>query len=586
MRLFLVFCFGVAILFSIPAASETSYPHFQDVARMSGLTVPHISGEKRYILESMSGGVGLFDCDNDRKLDVVVVNGSTVDRFRQGGDLLVTLYHQDSDFHFTDITQQAGLTRKGWGMGVAVADFDNDGRLDLFVTGYGGTALYRNLGNCKFEDVTERAGLKVDGLTTGAAWADYDRDGFVDLFVARYVHVDINKLPEPGSDQHNCRYKGLLVQCGPWGMEGETDFLFHNRGDGTFEDVSKKAGVSDPAKHYGLGAVWGDYDNDGWPDLYVANDAGPNYLYHNKHDGTFEEVGLLSGAALSGEGQEQGSMGVDFGDFDHDGLLDIIVTNFAEQADDLYHNEGPTRGFLDLAWSSKMGQTVYPYVRWGTGFVDFDNDGWPDIFIASGHVYPQVDSIANNISKYRQPMFLFRNKGDRTFEDFTSATGLASVPLASRRGAAFGDVKNDGNIDILVLNVGAAPSLLVQDVPSPRHRVLFRLVGTKSNRAAIGARVTTTGGGMTQFSEVRGGGSYLSQNDLRIHFGLGEAKVVDTVTVRWPNGSTETLRNIAADAIYTITEGQGITSTQELTPPTTAGATPAKPAKAETSPSR
>jgi hypothetical protein len=586
MRIFCVLCFGVAALFSIPANSQTSYPHFQDVARASGLTVSHISGEKRYILESMSGGVGLFDCDNDGKLDMVVVNGSTVDRFRQGGDLLVTLYHQDSDFHFTDITQQAGLTRKGWGMGVAVADFDNDGRLDLFVTGYGGTALYRNLGNCKFEDVTERAGLKVDGLTTGAAWADYDRDGFVDLFVARYVHVDINKLPEPGSDQHDCRYKGLLVQCGPWGMEGETDFLFHNRGDGTFEDVSKKAGVSDPAKHYGLGAVWGDYDNDGWPDLYVANDAGPNYLYHNKHDGTFEEVGLLSGTALSGEGQEQGSMGVDFGDFDHDGLLDIMVTNFAEQADDLYHNEGATRGFLDLAWSSKIGQVVYPYVRWGTGFVDIDNDGWPDIFIASGHVYPQVDSIANNISKYKQPMFLFRNKGDRTFEDITRTTGLSSVPLASRRGAAFGDVKNDGNIDILVLNVGAAPSLFIQDVPSPRHRVLFRLVGTKSNRAAIGARVTITGGGMTQFNEVRGGGSYLSQNDLRLHFGLGDAKGMDTVNIRWPNGNTETLRNVAADAIYTITEGQGITSTQQLSPPTTAVATPAKPAKAEASPSR
>src|SRR6266850_344392 len=505
MRISCVVCFGVAVLFSIPANSQTSYPHFQDVARASGLSVSHISGEKRYILESMSGGVGLFDCDNDGKLDVVVVNGSTVDRFRQGGDLLVTLYHQDSDFHFTDITQQAGLTRKGWGMGVAVADFDNDGRLDLFVTGYGGTALYRNLGNCKFEDVTERAGLKVDGLTTGAAWADYDRDGFVDLFVARYVHVDINKLPEPGS---------------------------------------------------------------------------------NQHDGTFEEVGLLSGTALSGEGQEQGSMGVDFGDFDHDGLLDIIVTNFAEQADDLYHNEGPTRGFLDLAWSSKIGQVVYPYVRWGTGFVDFDNDGWPDIFIASGHVYPQVDSIANNLSKYRQPMFLFRNKGDRTFEDITRTTGLSSVPLASRRGAAFGDVKNDGNIAILVLNVGTPPSLFIQDVPSPRHRVLFRLVGTKSNRAAIGARVTITGGGITQFNEVRGGGSYLSQNDLRIHFGLGEAKVMETVTIRWPNGNTETLRNVGADAIYTITEGQGITSTQQLPPPTTADATPAKPAKAGASPSR
>src|SRR6266404_93822 len=392
MRLFVVLCFGVTVLFSIPAGSQTSYPHFQDVAGRLGLTVPHISGEKRYILESMSGGVGFFDCDNDGQLDVVVVNGSTVDRFRQGGDPLVTLYHQDADFHFTDITKQAGLTRKGWGMGVAVADFDNDGRLDLFVTGYGVTALYRNLGNCKFEDVTERAGLKVDGLTTGAAWADYDRDGFVDLFVARYVHVDINKLPEPGSDQHNCRYKGLLVQCGPWGMEGETDFLFHNRGDGTFEDVSKKAGVSDPAKHYGLGAVWGDYDNDGWLDLYVANDAGPNYLYHNKHDGTFEDVGLLSGTALSGEGQEQGSMGVDFGDFDHDGLLDIVVTNFAEQPDLLFWNRG-AQGFTDIGWSSHIAQPSYPLVGWGTKFFDMDNDGWLDLFIANGHVYPQMDLV-------------------------------------------------------------------------------------------------------------------------------------------------------------------------------------------------
>jgi len=584
MRLFLIFCFGVAVLFSIPAASQTSYPHFRDVARQSGLTVSHISGEKRYILESMSGGVGLFDCDNDGKLDVVVVNGSTVDRFRQGGDALVTLYHQDADMHFTDITQQAGLTRKGWGMGVAVTDFDNDGRLDLFVTGYGGTALYHNLGNCKFEDVTERAGVKVDGFTTGAAWADYDRDGHVDLFVARYVHVDINKLPEPGSDQHNCRYKGLLVQCGPWGMEGETDFLFHNRGDGTFEDVSKKAGVNDPGKRFGMGAVWGDYDNDGWPDLYVANDAGPNFLYHNKHDGTFEEVGLLSGVSLSGEGQELGSMGVDFGDVDHDGLLDITVTNFAEQEDDLYHNEGPTQGFVDLGWSSKTSQAVYPFVKWGTGLVDFDNDGWLDVFVASGHVYPQVDTIVHNSSGYRQPMFLFRNKGNRTFEDITGATGLSSAPLACRRGAAFGDVRNDGNIDILVLNVGEPPSLFVQDVPSPRHRVLFRLIGTRSNRAAIGARVTISSGGMTQFNEVRGGGSYLSQNDLRLHFGLGESKIMDTVKISWPSGSVEMLRNIAADAIYTITEGQGITHTQQLPLPTsTAAAMLANTGKVEAS---
>src|SRR6267142_5081543 len=404
MRISCVVCFGVAVLFSIPANSQNSYPHFQDVARASGLTVSHISGEKRYILESMSGGVGFFDCDNDGKLDIVVVNGSTVDRFRQGGDLLVTLYHQDSDFHFTDITQQAGLTRKGWGMGVAVADFDNDGRLDLFVTGYGGTALYRNLGNCKFEDVTERAGLKVDGLTTGAAWADYDRDGFVDLFVARYVHADINKLPEPGSDQHNCRYKGLLVQCGPWGMEGETDFLFHNRGDGTFEDVSKKAGVSDPAKHYGLGAVWGDYDNDGWPDLYVANDAGPNYLYRNKHDGTFEEVGLQAGVSLSAEGQEQGSMGLDFGDYLRDGRMGIVGTNFADQANDLYRNQG-AQGFSDVNWAAQIAQPSVPLVGWGTGFFDMDNDGWLDLFVANGHVYPQVGTGVG-AGAYRQPMLL------------------------------------------------------------------------------------------------------------------------------------------------------------------------------------
>ncbi len=350
-------------------------------------------------------------------------------------------------------------------------------------------------------------------------------------------------------------------------MEGETDFLFHNRGDGTFEDVSKKAGVSDPNKRFGLGVVWGDYDNDGWPDLYVANDAGPNYLYRNKHDGTFEETGLLSGVALSGEGQELGSMGVDFGDFDHDGLLDITVTNFAEQADDLYRNGGEGQGFVELGWSSKMGQPVYPYVKWGTGLVDFDNDGWPDVFVASGHVYPQVDTIINNSSGYRQPVFLFRNKGDRTFEDITAASGLASLPMASRRGAAFGDIRNDGNMDILLLNVGEPPTLLVQDTPSPRHRVLFRLVGTKSNRAAIGARVTITGGGMTQFDEVRGGGSYLSQNDLRLHFGLGETAILNTVNIRWPNGNTETLSNLAADAIYTITEGQGVTNTQKLPPP-------------------
>jgi hypothetical protein len=449
-------------------------------------------------------------------------------------------------------------------MGIAVADFDNDGKLDMYVTGFGGSSLYRGLGGCKFEDVTDKAGVGGSGFMTGAAWADYDRDGYVDLFVARYVHLDINKLPEFGSNERFCRFKGILVQCGPWGMEGEGDLLFHNRGDGTFEEVSKKAGMDDPQHRYGLGAVWGDYDNDGWPDLYLANDAGPNFLYRNKHDGTFEEVGLLTGVALSSDGQELGSMGVDFGDYDHDGRLDIYVTNFADQPNNLYHNLG-TQGFTDTGWASKTGQPSYPYVKWGTGFVDFDNDGWVDIFVANGHVYPQVDAAPGSV-QYREPMQLFRNLRVGTFEDISAASGLAQMPLASRRGAAFGDINNDGCVDIVTLNVGLPPSLLLNRCTDRNHRVLFRLVGTKSNRAAIGARVTISAGKLTYFSEVKAGSSYLSQSDLRVHFGLGAEKMLDTVVVRWPNGKTETLQHVAADAIYTIIEGQGIKDTKALPP--------------------
>jgi len=408
-------------------------PQFEDVSRQAGLSVSHIStAEQHYIIESMSGGIALFDCDDDGKLDIAMVNGSTVEHYRNGGDPLVTLYHQDENLKFTNITQSAGLTRKGWGMGITVADFDNDGKLDIFVTGFGGSALYRGLGNCKFEDVTEKAGVRGSGFMTGAAWADYDRDGFVDLFVARYVHLDMNKLPEFGSNEKFCRYKGILVQCGPWGMEGESDLLYHNRGDGTFEEVSKKARVDDPRHRYGLGAVWGDYDNDGWPDLYVANDAGPNFLYHNKHDGTFEEVGLLTGTALSADGQELGSMGVDFGDYRHEGRLSIFVTNFTDQSNNLYHNLG-SQGFTDEGWASKTSQPSFPYVKWGTGFIDFDNTGWLDLFVANGHVYPQVDAIPGGV-KYRQPMQLFRNLRDGTFEDISAASGLDQIALAPQPG--------------------------------------------------------------------------------------------------------------------------------------------------------
>jgi len=558
---------GLVLFLSFSALAQTPLPkapvpRFTEVAKQVGLTVSHISSpEKRYIVESMSGGAGLIDCDNDGKLDIITVNGSTIDRFRDGGDPMITLYHQDAGFKFHDITQSAGLARKGWGMGVVVADYDNDGLPDIYVTGYGGNALYRNMGNCKFQDVTDKAGVAGGGFSTGAAWADYDRDGFVDLFVSRYVHVDINKLPTFGSDEKNCRFKGILVQCGPWGMQGESDLLFHNRGDGSFEEVSKKAGVDDPDHHYGLGVEWGDYDNDGWPDLYVANDAGPNYLYRNKHDGTFEELGMLSGVALSGDGSEQGSMGVDWGDYRHEGRMGMFVTNFVEQGNTLYRNLGDQGLFSDVSWPSKLAQPSFPLVGWGTSFFDMDNDTWPDIFVANGHVYPQVDSIPGG-ARYKESMLLFRNNRDGTFEDVS--TVLSAIPAASRRGAAFGDINNDGNVDIVIVNVGEPPSLLLNQGGNNNHRVLFKLVGVKSNKSAIGARVTVTTATSAQFNEVRGGGSYLSQNDPRLHFGLGPDSKMTQVEIRWPNGKIETLRDLPADFIYTMVEGQGITNRNAL----------------------
>jgi hypothetical protein len=540
-------------------------PIFKDVAKEVGLTAVHISApEAHYVIDSTSGGAGLFDCDDDGRLDVVLINGSTVERMRTGGDPLVTLYRQEPDGTFKDITKEAGLTHRGWGMGVAVADYDNDGKLDLFVTGFGGSALYHGLGNCKFEDVTEKAGVGGSGFMTGAAWGDYDRDGFVDLYVSRYSHLDMNNLPQFGSNKF-CRFKGILVQCGPWGLEGESDFLYHNRGDGTFEEVSVKAGVHDEIGYYGLGVMWVDYDDDGWPDLLVANDSVPNYLYHNNRNGTFTDVGMLTGVALSGEGMELGNMGVDWGDYDHSGRLSFFVTHFEEQPNSLYRNMGK-EGFDDVSWTSGVGQPSYPYVGWGTGFFDMDNDTWLDLLVANGHVYPQIDTLDTG-PRFREPVLLHRNNRDGTFDEVSKQAGLQELPLKSRRGAAFGDVFNTGNIDVLLLNVGEAPSLLKNMNASAFHRVLFKLIGTKSNRAAIGARVTIRAAGVMQFNEVHGGGSYLSQNDLRLHFGLGTAKKMESVEIRWPNGTVETLQNVAADCIYTIVEGAGIRDTKSLPPP-------------------
>ncbi len=542
-------------------------PKFKDIAQAVGLTVSHIStGEKRYIIESMSGGAGLFDCDEDGRLDIVTVNGSTVERYEKGGDPMVTLYHQEPDGTFKDITKEAGLTRRGWGMGVAVADYDNDGKLDLFVTGYGGNVLYHNLGGCRFEDVTEKAGVGGGGFSTGAAWGDYDRDGNVDLFVSRYVHVDLAHMPEPGSNKF-CLYKGLQVQCGPWGLEGESDLLYHNRGDGTFEEVSVKAGVHNQIGYYGLGAMWSDYDNDGWPDLVVANDSVPNYLYHNNRNGTFSEVGMLAGISLGGDGSQLGNMGIDFADYDHTGRFSLFITTFQEQPKALWRNTG-ANGFEDVSWPSGVGRPSYQDVCWGTSFFDMANTGWLDLLMACGHVYPQMDSLENG-PHYRQPIFLERNNRDGTFDEVGKEAGLADLPLKSRRGAAFGDIFNTGNVDVVLVNVGEPPSLLLNQNSDGNHRVLFRLIGTKSNRAAIGARVTIQSGEVRQTGEIRGGGSYLSQNDLRLHFGLGKSTKIDSVEIRWPSGKVEMLEKVGGDSIYTIVEGSGIRETKALPPPGT-----------------
>jgi enediyne biosynthesis protein E4 len=552
----------LAIVLSGSCLAQVSAGHspiirFEDIGKRAGVAVPHISSpEKSYIIESMSGGLGFIDCDNDGKLDIVTVNGSNVDRYRRGGDPMVTLYRQQADGRFANVTQAAGLSSKGWGMGIAVADFDNDGRQDLYVTGYGHNVLYRNLGNCKFEDVTEKAGLRAGGFSVGAAWGDYDRDGNVDLFVARYVRIDINTLPTVGADHHPCSVMAVRVQCGPKGLPGETNLLFHNRGDGTFEEVSKKAGVSEAGGAYGMQPIWFDYNNDGWPDLFVANDVGANFLYRNKGDGTFEDVSLISGAALDEAGRERGSMGVDAADFDHDGQLDLFVTTFGSQPDALYRNRGAA-GFTDVESSAHLALPTYPYVGWGTAFFDVDNDGWSDILVANGYVYPQVESIPG-AGHYLEPIQLFRNQHDGTFEDVSGASGLGGLPLLSRRGAAFGDINNDGKIDVLILNVDDPPTLLINRSRNANHAVIFSLVGSKSNRSGIGARVTVTAGDLKQFNEVRGGSSYLSQNDLRLHFGLENRGLVNVVEVAWPSGAKETYRNLPADYIYTIVEGSGV----------------------------
>ncbi len=550
-------CSVIPCLAQTRSTSSAPVPRFEDVSKQAGLTVSHISSpDMLYIMESTSGGVGFIDCDNDGKLDIVVANGSTVDRFRKGGDLMVTLYHQDADLKFTDITEKAGLTRKGWGMGVAVADYDNDGNQDLYVTGYGGNVLYHNLGYCKFEDVTDKAGVRGGGFSTGAAWGDFDRDGNVDLFVPRYVHEDMDALPRTYANGAECLYLAMRVLCGPDGLPGETDFLFHNKGDGTFEEVSKKAGVDDSNRYFGMQGVWSDLENTGWPDLYVSNDTGANYLYHNKRDGTFEDMGLLSGAAVDAEGRTQASMGIAIADDQHSGRSDIIVTTFTQEGADLFSNRGE-QGFEQISGPAGLLDPTFPYVGWGDAFFDWDNSGWLGVIIANGHSYPQMDKVKDNV-QYKQPVLLFRNLRNGKFEDVTAASGVNAPPLHSRRGLAIGDVNNDGKLDVLLLNVGEPPTLLINRTESPNHAAMFHLIGTKSNRAAIGAKMKVTTGDIVQSGEVQSGSSYLSQNDLRLHFGLEMHTSMDTVEISWPSGLKEQFHDLPADYIYTFVEGHGM----------------------------
>jgi hypothetical protein len=548
-----------AIIFflSTPLFCQTPLIHFHSANAELGLPVPGTeTSEKKYIIQQMAGGVALFDCDNDGRLDIAVVNDSTLDHFRKaGGDPMLTLYHQESNGKFKDISKEAGVIKIGWSMGIAVADYDNDGLLDIYVTGYNGSVLYHNLGNCKFEDVTAKAGVQTTGFATGAAWGDYDRDGRVDLFVSRYIQSDVAKLGEIDTN-----YKGLKVEA-PWGMHGESDFLFHNLGNGKFEEIGKKAGVNDPDGRLGLGVVWGDIDNDGWPDLYVANDTEPNYLYRNKHDGTFEDIALMSGAAVSGEGKAMGSMGVDLGDYDRDGRFDITVADFAYQGIELHHNNGAD-GFTDMTWAAQTGRPTFRLVKWGIGFNDLDNDTLPDVMVASGHIYTAIDTLAGEPG-YKEPFVLLRNNG-KTFDDLSSTSGLNDEPAQSRRGIAFGDINNDGLIDAVVFNQNQPPSTFLNDTKSTNHCVLFKLEGTQSNRAAIGARVTITVGTDSQVEEVKAGNSYISQSDLRLHFGLGKASKISKVEIAWPSGKKEELKDVDADKIYTIVEGAGIKSSVAL----------------------
>jgi len=538
---------------------------YQDVAAKAGLTSwHHVAGtpEKRLILEAKGPGVCLLDYDNDGWLDIYLVNGSTYEALAgKAAAPHAALFHNNHDGTFTDVTERAGVSNDRWGYGCAVGDYNNDGRPDLYVTNNGKNRLYRNNGDGTFTDVAESAGVTVGTWSTGATFGDYDGDGRLDLFTDGYARIDLSNPPISRSKAVGyamCLYRGIEVMCGPRGLPGEHDHLFHNNGDGTFTDVSKKLGVDDPNGFYGLGVLFADVNNDGKPDLLVANDTSPNYLYMNKGNGTFEEDGYLSGYALNKDGREIANMGIAAGDYENNGHLSIVNTDFADDYNVLYQNDG-TGNFTDVSWQAGIAQSSVPFVSFADGFLDYDNDGWKDLLIVNGHVYPQVDQHPDWGDSYAQRPLLYHNLHNGKFDLVPAVEGSGLAVVIVGRGAAFGDIFNDGKIAVVINVMDGVPVLLRNVNPDHHHWVQLKLIGgLRSPRDAVGATVYLMAGGMRQRGDVLSGGSYLSSNDMRVHFGLGDVATVDGVEVHWPSGAVEHLKLPAVDRIFTIEEGKGI----------------------------
>jgi hypothetical protein len=550
---------SLLLLIPVTLGAQPAFPSLADITDSTGIHFNHLATpEQKYIVESMSGGVALIDYDRDGFPDIYFTNAPSVQMARAGKPARSALFHNNHDGTFTDVTDKAGVATPCWAMGAVVGDYNNDGLPDLLVTCFGGVVLYRNNGDGTFTDVTSAAGLSgMEGWATGASFGDYDHDGFVDLFVADYVDFSLTDLPKFGSAQ-TCQYHAIAVQCGPRGLKGYRDFLFHNNGNGTFTDVSKATGVDDPRGFFGLTAVWTDLNGRGAPDLFVANDGEPNFLYRNDGSSHFTDVAGPSGVSVNQDGAEQANMGVAVGDFDHTGRFSIAVTHFSDEYTTLFRNDGDLN-FTDASLTAAIAAATRPYVGWGAAFVDLDNDGWVDLFQVNGHVYPQVDTKTSTAGigiKYREPALLFQNLRNGTFRDVSHLVGPAIQTPQVSRGLAVGDLYNDGHMELVIENLEGAPVILRPETDAKNHWLSLTLQGTRSNRLALNARVTITAGDLVQTDEVRSGGSYLSQSDLRLHIGLGGHDHADRVDIVWPSGLHQTFTALSTERFYTLTEGR------------------------------